>query len=65
MDKTKIEDIGLSIKAYHCLKSMGVNTLGAMMEKEISDFIVWRGLGRKTLDEIIRKGREYDPNWLR
>lgn len=60
IDKIKIEDIDLSVRAFNCLKRAGINTIGdlrAMTEEELRQV---RNLGMKCVDSIIKKLLEYN-----
>ena len=54
---TPIEELDLSVRAYNSLKLAGINTLGEMAIRSISDYKKIRNLGEKTLNEIIEKLR--------
>ena len=60
IDKIKIEDIDLSVRAFNCLKRAGINTIGdlrAMTEEELRQV---RNLGMKGAESIIQKLLEYN-----
>lgn len=50
-----IEELDLSIRAYHCLKRAGINTVGELAQHTAEDMMKVRNLGRKSLKEIIQK----------
>ena len=50
-----IEDLELSIRSYNCLKRASIHTVEDLIKKTEDDMIKVRNLGRKSLDEIIKK----------
>ncbi len=50
--KTQLHDLDLSVRAYNCLKSAGVKTLGDLVQLEISDMMKFRNFGKKSLAEL-------------
>ena len=54
-----IEELDLSIRPYNCLKRAGVNTVGELMECSVERLMKMRNMGRKSLDEIIKKIGEH------
>lgn len=53
------EELGLSVRAYNCVKRAGINKLGDFFDKTISDISNLRNMGTKSLVEIINKLKEY------
>lgn len=53
-----IEDLELSVRSYNCLKRAGINTLKDLTEKTYNEMIKVRNLGRKSLEEVIKKMAE-------
>ena len=53
--ETSIDDLDFSVRAYNCLKSAGVNTLGDLTEKSELEMMKIRNLGKKSLKEVIDK----------
>ncbi|MBO4965158.1 MAG: DNA-directed RNA polymerase subunit alpha [Muribaculaceae bacterium] len=56
--KTKLSDMGLSVRALNCLKSAEVETLGELVAFNKNDLLRFRNFGRKSLtelDEILAK----------
>lgn len=51
--KTSIEDLNLSVRAYNCLKSANINSIGELVSKDESELLKFRNFGRKSLDELI------------
>lgn len=49
----RIEDIGLSRRAYTCLKRAGVNTIGDILKYDPYKLAKINNLGKKTYEEII------------
>ena len=58
------EEMGLSVRAYNCLKRAGIITLGNLMEKTLEQMQEVRNLGRRSLREIIEKMNDYDVTLL-
>lgn len=50
--KTTIADLDLSVRAYNCLKSADIKTLGDLVKLEISDMMKFRNFGKKSLTEL-------------
>ena len=50
--KTSLADLDLSVRAYNCLKSAEVKTLGDLARLEISDMMKFRNFGKKSLTEL-------------
>jgi DNA-directed RNA polymerase subunit alpha len=50
--KTNLADMDLSVRAYNCLKSADVRTLGDLVRLEISDMMKFRNFGKKSLTEL-------------
>lgn len=54
-----IAEMGLSVRAYNCLKRAGINTLGDLMDKTMEDMMNVRNLGRRSLEEVLAKMEDY------
>lgn len=54
-----IEDMDLSVRSFNCLKRAGIVTIQDLTRKTEEDMLKVRNLGRKSLDEVIEKLREY------
>jgi DNA-directed RNA polymerase subunit alpha len=50
--KTALADLDLSVRAYNCLKSAEIKTLGDLARLEISDMMKFRNFGKKSLTEL-------------
>lgn len=50
--KTPLADLDLSVRAYNCLKSADVKSLGDLVKLEISDMMKFRNFGKKSLTEL-------------
>jgi DNA-directed RNA polymerase subunit alpha len=50
--KTSISDLDLSVRAYNCLKSADIRSLGDLVKLEISDMMKFRNFGKKSLTEL-------------
>ncbi|SCW53273.1 ATPases of the AAA+ class [Ruminococcaceae bacterium YRB3002] len=57
--KTVIEDMGLSVRAYNCLKRYGINTVEELDLYEDDELLKFRNLSPKILEEIRGKQEEY------
>jgi DNA-directed RNA polymerase subunit alpha len=51
--KTSIEDLNLSVRAYNCLKSANINTIGELVQRDEQDLLKFRNFGKKSLAELI------------
>ena len=63
----KIVDLGLSIRPYNCLVRAGLETVGDILEKIPTCVEAYkiRNLGRRSIDEISYKLKEYGVQWPR
>lgn len=50
-----IEDLDLSVRSYNCLKRAGIHTVEDLTKKSEEDMLKIRNLGRKSLEEVIKK----------
>ncbi|MBO7156175.1 MAG: DNA-directed RNA polymerase subunit alpha, partial [Clostridia bacterium] len=50
-----IEELDLSVRPLNCLKRAGIYTVEDLTKKTEEDMLKVRNLGRKSLDEVIRK----------
>jgi DNA-directed RNA polymerase subunit alpha len=50
--KTNLADLGLSVRAFNCLKVAGVKTMSDLAGLEISDMVKFRNFGKKSLKEL-------------
>jgi DNA-directed RNA polymerase subunit alpha len=50
--KTAIEDLNLSVRAYNCLRSAKIESLGQLVHYSTTDLLKFRNFGRKSLAEI-------------
>ena len=51
--KTSIEDLNLSVRAYNCLKSANINTIGELVSRDEQDLLKFRNFGKKSLTELV------------
>lgn len=63
-DKEKIlgitlDEMDLSIRSFNCLKRAGINTVEDLTKKTETDMMKVRNLGRKSLEEVIKKLKSY------
>ncbi|GAB6184028.1 DNA-directed RNA polymerase subunit alpha [Thermodesulfovibrio hydrogeniphilus] len=47
-----IEDLELSVRAYNCLKSAGINTVLELVQKTENELLKTKNFGKRSLDEI-------------
>ena len=50
--KTNLSELDLSVRAFNCLKSADLKTLGDLVRLEISDMMKFRNFGKKSLTEL-------------
>ncbi len=50
--KTKLEDLGISVRALNCLKAADVNTLGELVQYNKNQLMKFRNFGKKSMDEL-------------
>lgn len=50
-----IEELDLSVRSYNCLKRAGINSVEELVDKSEEDMMKVRNLGRKSLEEVIKK----------
>ena len=53
-----IDDLDLSVRSYNCLKRAGINTVQDLIQKSEDDMLKVRNLGKKSLDEVMKKIHE-------
>jgi len=58
MMELSIEDLDLSVRSYNCLKRAGINTVEDLANRTESDMMKVRNLGRKSLEEVLKKMRD-------
>lgn len=63
--ETPIDNIGLSVRAYNCLKRAGYNTVGEVAAMSQDDISKVRNLGNRCCHEIYDRlsGRGLEINW--
>ena len=62
--KMSIEELGLSVRAFHILKRAGINTVGDI--EEMAKGTKVRNIGQKAYDEALCKMEEFGFNdWAR
>lgn len=71
-----IDDLGLQVRAYNCLKRAGISTMGEVIERlhqGRDEVLAIRNFGEKSLEELLEamvekgfgaylEGTEFDPN---
>lgn len=50
--RTSIEDLYLSVRAYNCLKSANINSIGELVARDEQDLLKFRNFGKKSLTEL-------------
>lgn len=50
-----IEDLDLSVRSYNCLKRASIHTVGDLVNKQESEMLRVRNLGRKSFEEVLHK----------
>ncbi len=50
--KTTLPDLDLSVRAFNCLKSAEIKSLGELVKLEIADMMKFRNFGKKSLTEL-------------
>jgi len=56
--KLGIEELGLQVGAYNCLKRGGINTIAELMNRSQDDLYKFRNMGKRYVDEIVAKTGE-------
>ena len=49
---TKLSEVGLSVRAYNCLKAAGIDTFADLVSYIRSELMKFRNFGRKSLNEV-------------
>ena len=49
---TKLSDIGLSVRAFNCLKAADIDTFADLVSYSRQELMKFRNFGRKSLNEI-------------
>ncbi|MDR1220176.1 MAG: DNA-directed RNA polymerase subunit alpha [Treponema sp.] len=57
---TKIEELELSVRSYNCLKGADIKTIGELIQKTEDDLNKARNFGKKSLQEIVEKLKEWN-----
>lgn len=57
-EEMTIEDMGLSVRSFNCLKRAGYDTAGSVARAGRSELAKIRNMGKKSLDEITQKVEE-------
>ena len=52
---TPIETLGLSVRAYNCLKRSGLTTVGLVLERSEEELLALRNFGEKSYEELREK----------
>ena len=59
LEDTRIEELGLTVRSYNCLKKVDLNTIGDLITLTKEDLKKVKNLGNKSVKEIIEKMKEY------
>lgn len=64
--RTSIEDLNLSVRAYNCLKSANINSIGELVARDEQDLLKFRNFGKKSLTELIEVIEEkiFSSEWM-
>ena len=54
-----IDDLELSVRSFNCLRRAGINTIGDLDGFTVERFMKIRNLGRKSMEEVIARLKEY------
>ena len=49
---TKLSEVGLSVRAYNCLKAADIDTFADLVSYSRNELMKFRNFGRKSLNEI-------------
>ena len=62
---TPVEALGLSVRAFNCLKRSGLTTVGAVLEKSEEELLALRNFGDKSYEELRDRlvERGFSPPW--
>lgn len=50
-----IDELDLSVRSYNCLKRAGINTVDELIQRDETDMMKVRNLGKKSLEEVRQK----------
>ncbi len=50
-----VDDLGLSVRAQHCMQTLGINTIGELVQKNENDLMQARNFGATSLTEVKKK----------
>ena len=53
-----VEDLDLSVRSYNCLKRANIHTVADLTRRTEDDMLKVRNLGRKSLEEVVKKLEE-------
>lgn len=59
LENTKIEELGLSVRSYNCLKKVDINTIGDLLKFSKDELKKVKNLGNKSSKEILEKLEEF------
>lgn len=59
MTKIRIDELGLSVRAYNCIRRAGIDTVEELVERADNGTLhIIRGIGKKCFEEILNKLEE-------
>ena len=61
--ETSIDDLDFSVRAYNCLKRANIHTLQDLVNKDESEIMKIRNLGKKSLKEVMDKVKDMGLNF--
>ena len=58
-----VDDLNISSRARNCLKKVGLNRIGQVLERKKSELMQIRNFGQKSMDELIDNLKEKGFEW--
>lgn len=55
----QVDELELSVRIHNCLKAANINTLADLVRRDENELLKFRNFGRKSLDELLDKIKEY------
>ena len=55
-----IKDLEFSVRSRNCLKKAGIQTLGELVDKKVSELLVIKNFGKKSLKEVREKLSQFN-----
>jgi DNA-directed RNA polymerase subunit alpha len=60
---TSVDELELSVRSSNCLKNANIRSIGELTRKTEDDITKTRNFGKKSLDEIKQKLKEWGLNF--